>query len=500
MATEPQSKPSFTPRRKWGVGFDVVVRTLAVLAVIVMLNHLGALFFHRQYLSETTKMELSSRTKNFLNSLTNEVKVTIYYNREDDFYPNIAALLREYRALNPKISVETVDYLRDAAEALDLKKKFKLPNASQGKAEEKNFILFECEGRPLVLPGEFLVDTTVGQDQQTGEYFRKAVAFKGETAFTAYLIAVTNPKPYIAYVLQGHGEHDLESGDEYTGYLDFKSLLEQNYVKVQPLVLIGTNVVPQDCNLLIIPGSIPAVTIDELKKLDQYFDEGGRALILFNSASLDRKRGLETILEKKWRVQVGDEAVSDKEMSTDSIKAAPGKDITVINFSRHPSVKALMGSALNLYRPRSVDLIKTRENTADVPRVERLFATTEKATLEGRPEINPTMYPLAVAVEKNAVRGVVTGRGNTRMIIVGDSFFFANEPMKTHANREFAGYALNWLLDRPQFTEGIGPKPFTEFRINLTVAQMNSLRWLLLGALPGTILLFGGLVWLRRRK
>lgn len=500
MATEPQSKPSFTPRRKWGVGFDVIVRTLVVLAVIVMLNHLGALFFHRQYLSETTKTELSSRTKNFLNSLTNEVKVTIYYDRDDEFYPTIAALLREYHAVNPKVSVETVDYLRDAAEALRLKQKFKLPNASQGKAEEKNFVIFECEGRPLFLPGEFLIDAAVGQNQQTGGYFRRTVAFKGETAFTAYLIAVTNPKPYIAYVLQGHGEHDLESGDEYTGYLDFKSLLQQNYVQVQPLSLIGTNPVPPDCNLLIIPGSIPAVTIPELQKLDQYFDEGGRALILFNSASLDRKRGLETILEKKWRVKVGDEAVSDMEMSIDSIKAAPGKDITVASFSMHPSVKALMGSMLNLYRPRAVDVFATRENTADVPRVERLFATTAKATLEGRPEIAPTMYPLAVAVEKTAVRGVVTGRGNTRMIIVGDSFFFANEPMKTFANREFAGYAVNWLLGRPQFTEGIGPKPFTEFRMTLTTAQMNSLRWLLIGALPGAILLFGGLVWLRRRK
>ena len=72
--------------------------------------------------------------------------------------------------------------------------------------------------------------------------------------------------------------------------------------------------------------------------------------------------------------------------------------------------------------------------------------------------------------------------------------------MKTFANREFAGYALNWLLDRPQFTEGIGPKPFTEFRMNLTVAQMNNMQWLLIGALPGAILLFGGLVWLRRRN
>ncbi len=500
MATEPQSKPSFTPRRKWGVGFDVVVRTLVVLAVIVMLNHLGALFFHRQYLSESTKTELSSRTKNFLNVLTNEVKVTIYYNSNDEFYPTIAALLREYHVLNPKISVETVDYLKDASEALRLKQKHKLPNATKDKDEDKNFVIFECEGRSRIVLGDQLTDKVRELDWEKKTARLRSTAFRGETVFTAYLIAVTNPKPYVAYVLQGHGEHDLESGDEYTGYLDFKSLLQQNYIQVEPLLLIGTNTVPQDCNLLIIPGSIPAVTIPELQKLDQYFDEGGRALILFNSASFDRKRGLETILEKKWRVKVGDDAVSDGDTSIDSIKAAPGKDITVAAFSKHQAVNALMGSYLNLYRPRPVDVDMTRENTADVPKVERLFATTTNATLEGRSEIAPRQYSLAVAVEKSAVRGVMTGRGNTRMIIVGDSFFFANEPMKTFANREFAGYAVNWLLDRPQFTEGIGPKPFTEFRITLTTAQMRTVRWLLIGALPGAILLFGGLVWVRRRK
>jgi LPXTG-motif cell wall-anchored protein len=38
------------------------------------------------------------------------------------------------------------------------------------------------------------------------------------------------------------------------------------------------------------------------------------------------------------------------------------------------------------------------------------------------------------------------------------------------------------------------------FRINLTKAQLQSFQWILLGAMPGTILALGGLVWLRRRK
>ncbi len=499
MAAEPQSKPSFTPRRKWGVGFDVIVRTLVVLVVIVMLNHLGALFFHRQYLSETTKMELSSRTQNFLSALTNEVKVTIYYNREDEFYPTIAALLREYHAQNPKVRVETVDYLRDAAEALRIKKEFGLPEATEGSDKEKNFVLFKSGNESRVVPGEFLTDTAVGQNQETGEYFRRATAFKGETAFTAMLMAVSNPKPLKTYVLRGHGEHDIESGDDLTGYLDFKHLMQQNAVWVEELSLIGTNVVPADCNLLIIAGPRRTIPGIELEKIGQYLDEGGRLFAMFN-AEAPVETGLEELLARKWGVLVTDSVVTDTNNSISSIKMTAGSDVTIAGFSTHPAVKGLINFNLNLYKPRFLGERRSRENTTDAPAVKILFVSEPTATLANNPGVKAQAFSLAVAVEKRGVPGVVTGRGNTRMIIVGDSFFLANGRMKLLANRDFAHYALNWLLDRPQFTEGIGPKPFSEFRMTLTTAQMKSLWWLLIGALPGAILLFGGLVWLRRRK
>ena len=86
------------------------------------------------------------------------------------------------------------------------------------------------------------------------------------------------------------------------------------------------------------------------------------------------------------------------------------------------------------------------------------------------------------------------------MIVVGDSFFLGNRQIESGANRDFAGYAANWLLDRTVLLEGIGPRPVTEFRLTMTRAQLKNVRWLLLGALPGGVLAFGWLVWLMRRK
>ena len=84
--------------------------------------------------------------------------------------------------------------------------------------------------------------------------------------------------------------------------------------------------------------------------------------------------------------------------------------------------------------------------------------------------------------------------------MTGDSVFLGNYYIEGGGNRDFLNSAANWLLDRPQLLDGIGPRPVTEFRLMLTQQQQRQLRWLLLGALPGGVLLLGWLVWLVRRQ
>ena len=58
---------------------------------------------------------------------------------------------------------------------------------------------------------------------------------------------------------------------------------------------------------------------------------------------------------------------------------------------------------------------------------------------------------------------------------------------------------MSWLLDRSQLLGGIGPQPVREYRIMMTNSQALAARWILIAGLPGSVLLLGGLVWLRRR-
>lgn len=507
-----ESKPSFSRHRKWRFGFDAVVRTAVVFAVVVMVNYLANRYYHRQFLSEQTRIHLSPRTVSVVNALTNQVKVTLYYDKEDRLYPDVLALLNEYRNLNPRLQVTTVDYRWDAAEAQRVKKDYKLPEAVDAieKSEtknEKNFVIFDSAGRQKVVNGNALADfqleqTANNKDSKGLEFQRKLTAFHGEQLFTACLLAISNPKPFKAYVLQGHGEHNLDSGDEVSGYLNFKLLLQRNYVQPEPLYLIGTNGVPSDCNLLIIPGPRTPIPEAALEQIAQYLAEGGCLFALFN-AFPDRPTGLEKILFTDWGILVGNSIVRDPAHSAYRTKdGGEAGDIVVGAFSnKHPAVKGLLGGYnLNFIQPRPVSPTTTKDKALDAPKVEAIIATAETATLVDDPTRKQRQYFLAVAVEKAAPLGVATVRGSTRMIVVGDSLFLGNEPIKRFANADFGEYAVNWLLDRPQLTTGIGPSKFTEFRVLLTAEQLGKIQWLLLAVLPGVVLLLGGLVWLRRQK
>jgi ABC-type uncharacterized transport system involved in gliding motility auxiliary subunit len=314
----------------------------------------------------------------------------------------------------------------------------------------------------------------------------------GEEMFTSMLLAVTSAKPFKAYFLQGHGEPSLSDTDE-TGYLKFGSILAQNYIAVTNLELTGDGGLPMDCNLLIVAGPRMELSETELQKIDQYLAQGGRLFVLFNYYSIKRPTGLEPILAR-WGVNVSSDWIHDSKTTVSD------KDAVVSSFSQHPVVNPLIGSRLYLILPRSISRVNWENPPIGAPQVDELAFTSPASTLASAPGDPPHAYPLMVAVDQKPVAGVANARGTTRILVVGDSFAFGNQSIKSLDNSDFIGYAANWLLDRTTLLKGIGPRPVTEFRLLMTRTQQREVRWLLLGVLPGVVLLFGCLVWLARRK
>jgi len=490
MPNDPQPRTSFSAARRWGIRVDYVVRTVLVFAVVVMANYLGARWYHRSYLSSQTRQPLSPLTVGLLRSLTNHIKVTLLYDKEDPLFTTVSALLGDYHNANPRLSVTAVDYRWDATEAENVKNKY-----ASYFINVTNIIIFDCDGRVKVVNGNALAEYTLESvpNETEREWRRKPVAFLGEKMFTAALLAVSSPRPLKAYFLTGHGEHALEDGAE-TGYLSFASVLHQNYLRTEKLSLLGTNNVPADCDLLVIAGPVIEISTNQLEKIQQYLTQGGRLLALFNPAALGRPTGLERLLVR-WNVIVGENAVIDP----DQTENKAGGDVVVSAYSQHPLVNPMIGYGLYLIQPRSVAPMDSRSRDAGAPKVQLVAFTGENAVLANEPRGQKRRYGVAAVVE-NAVPGVATERGTTRILVVGDSAFLDNQCIEKWANRDFAACAVNWLLERTQLLEGVGPRPIKEFRITMTRSQVKTVRWILLAAMPGAVLLLGGLVWLRRRR
>ncbi|MDR3457153.1 MAG: Gldg family protein [Verrucomicrobiae bacterium] len=506
MNTALKSRPSFSPASRWKIGFDVVLRTVLVVAVAGMVNFLGARFYHRFYLNEQTRVELSTRTLALLHSLTNHVEVTLYYDTHDpeNFYPDIVDLVNAYHDVNNNISLRTVDYVRDAVTAMKVKEKFNLPGsiATPNAPPAKDLIIFACGDRHDVVPGEAIVqfkrvpltpnDSNFDPKEKRIQFMKRPVLFNGEVMFTSKLLALSHAQPLKAYYLKGHSEPSLDS-TENGGYRKFALQLAQNDILLNNLELSGDTDVPVDCSLLVIAGPMTKLYEPDLQKIDRYLTEGGKLMLLFNYYSRRQPTGLEPIMQR-WGVNVLPDYVNDQ--------ASSGNDQVVIvrNFNEKTFVNPLTELWLEMALPRA--LVKSGPATAPTggPQVDALVSSSDTSALADDQSTGPRNYPLIAAIEQKPVAGVTAPRGNTRIVVAGDSFFLDNELIEAGANRDFLNYAVNWLCDHEQLLNGIGPRPVTEFRLALSAHQLKQLRWLLLGALPGGVLVLGWLVWLVRRK
>jgi len=469
MTDQPHKTPSFTPMRRWRIGLDLTVRTLLVLAVAVMVNYLSA-------------------------------------ERQDDFYPAIQALLNEYQLLNPKISVQTVDYLRDPAGADKVRDQYKL-------AANKNLIVFDLGGRTQIVPGDTLVSYTYTNvpNEKEIEMLKKPFEFDGEMWFTTALLALENPQPLKAYFLQGHGEPSLTDTDSRRGYLTFGNvLMHDNYLSVAYLQQLGNQGVPEDCNLLIIAAPTEPLDGTELQKINQYLAQGGRLFVLLDYNSIPgirksadappaRPTGLEPILHD-WGIEVVADYVKDPDYTSSTLTF---QDIKVQEFSKHPVMDALIAEQLPLHMifPRPIFRRDWQNNPPpNAPEVTELAFSSAASTLYPETGVPARKYPLMAAAEQKPAAGVLNPRGSTRIVVAGDSYFLGNHYIEDVGNRDFVNSAINWLLDRTALLKGIEPQKVTSYHLLITQTQQQQLRWILLGALPGAILMLGGLVWLVRRK
>ena len=485
---------SFSRFRRFTIGASAALSIASVLALAFMVNYLAAHHAPRFYWGAAGDYQLSPLTKTALASVTNQVRITVFFDRDHSVFPSVRALLREYASASPQLQIEYIDYTLHPTAAQEFRRRAGLTIRN----EDPDLVLFESNGHSKVVPARDLRE----YDTRAIVHGRDAlpIAFNGEQRFTSAIIAVGEGRSRKVFFLQGHGEHDLHGDAPQTGYRKFADTLAADNIEILPLNLNGMDDVPKDCELLVLAGPQQLLTAGERQIVDRYLRRGGRLLVLFAHRALS---GIELLLAE-WGITVGDSLVLDAENSDNGVLIAS-------RFGNHPVTRPLANSRLYLFLPRAVDAQPVANILGAPAQITPLLFTgtngTVVTTFTGsttdtgyrlRPDDRRGSIPLAVAVERGSLPGVAASLGTTRIVAVGESTFLANSFAELAANRHFAATAVHWLLDRSQYLGGIQPAPIHTYQVTMTKFQERMLRWILLVVLPGGILAIGTIVWLRR--
>ena len=484
--SDEQQLASFSPTVRRVISRRVILSAVTAAVCVVLANLLALRNPAQIVLTQSADHSLSPLTKNVLRSLTNEVRAVVLFDRQADLFEPVKNLLTEYERTSPKLKLEFIDIARDPTRAEAVQQELKMSVNSP-----ENRVIFAANNTAKAISQSELSILDFSEFINTREARR--THFVGEQLFTSAIAAVTQGRQTKVGFVIGHGEHKASDTGGQWGYSKFANILQQKDLHLQEIPLTGTNSIPVDCRMLIVAGPRTPYSRDELAKLREFVGTGGSLFTLFNFYSLQRPTGLENFLAD-YDFEIGFNQVSDSKNE----QSGQGGLLLVDDLGSHPITKPILGSRLQMLLPRSVGFPEAENDVS--PPGSILAHSSDAGQAVGQIQGNKGSVEREGKIPLIAAKlHANDGQPPARLVVAGDSLFLGNSAIEAGANRDFASLAVNWLLEREHLL-AIAPRTVTEYRIDLSRAEMTSITWLLLLVLPGGTLGLGLLWWHRQMK
>ncbi len=445
---------TFFRRRGTKLGTNTAVLTLAVVAILGLVNFLAARHSKRFDLTAEKLYSLSDQTEKILGALQKDVQV-LKFDKLDD--ARLRDLLTEYKARSRRISYQFVD--------------------PQEKPEIAKQYSVQRFGETLVVSG-----TRVERPESTDEQ-----------DLTSAILKVTRDAVKTVCFVEGHGEKSLAS-QEGEGYGAVETGLKSENYQVKEVNLVAANQVSADCSVLVEAGPAKALFPQEAQMIAQYLEAGGKAMLLVDP---DTDAQLDGIFQA-WNVAVGKDTVLDVSGYGRLIGTGPGVPL-VMSYGAHPITKNFGRSMTIFPLARSV---KTGSNAQAVGQVNELLMTSPESWAEtdlksGKAKFDEgkdTKGPVSLGVAASKK----TGEKEARLVVIGDSDFASNRYLGAQRNGDLFFNSINWLA-QDEALISIRPKSPANRRVNLTRSQQNMFFWFSIVLLPGVVIAAGFFMWWKRR-
>jgi len=463
-------------KRKAKYGFNSIIITVIVLALIVII-YLVAMNHNKRFdLTKSQRFSLSDQTKKVLEKLDGTVNAYAFYAKHQDT-TSIRELFNEYQYHYKDFDFAVVD-----------------PDVNPGMikdmgVEEYGQIIIKYSGKV------------------------EKVRSNNEEGITNAIIKLSQTDIKNVYFITGHGERSVEDYSE-SGYDKIVAAIKAENYSIKDIFILREEKIPENCSVLVSAGPTKDYEPREIDLIENYIKDGGRVMFLMDPNEKGEKYSNISMLLEKYGLLLGDDVIIDPVS-----RVLSGDYFTpVINKYTYNPITKDFRIATFLKLARSIDT-KTEPgkniNTRVVARTsESSWAETNlKDLLSGKgAEFNKGVDikgPVTVMAysrimfrsessEKQEEGEEEEKEKEGLVLAIGDSDFITNSMYQTQGNKDLFMNSINFLADRGELIS-VRPKQQESVYITLTAKDGRLAFFISVILMPVIIVLLGLYLSIQRR-
>ncbi len=465
-------------RRFFAGSYSVFAAAIVVAMAVVVNLMVSTLPAEKTEIDLTSQslFTLSDQTKRIAAGLDQDVTLYLLANDggEDD---TVVRLLNRYASLSDHIQISYVD---------PNEKPTFIDNYDLGDTSlYANSVLVECGERTKLVGYDEIFVTHYSMDYNTYNYI-SSTDFDGENALTNAIHYVSSDNIPKVYTLIGHGESELNGTIE--------TLIERDNLESSTLSLLMIEDVPEDASVVVINAPTSDLSTDEADMMIRYLENGGRVVLVTDYIeSGDMENLLRVTAKMGMTAGEGIIVEGDRDMHVNRYPYYLLPDI-----ASHAITQPLLDGRYYVLAPLAQPIVQLEESDAVVS---ALLETSASSYAKAAGLNMETAEKEEGDTDGAFMIGAASELGEGRMVWITSAQLMENgvNAMVSGGNSDLFMNSVNWMCDQ-QETISIRAKTLDEQGLTLTQSQSSFWSIVLLGIIPGVVIIMGIVVVIRRKR
>ncbi|MCX8045038.1 MAG: GldG family protein [Desulfobacterota bacterium] len=451
------TRPSAVSRELLLHGIELALVLFFCSGSLVLVNYIAYRHNLRIDTTPERRFSLSEHTITVLRSLVDDVHATVFYRRQD--LRTIRDVLELFARATPRFTYECIEL-------------------------EKNPVRAQALG----ISG-------FGSGVLTYKGRREKVRFVNEENLLSAIIKLIEPGEKIIHFVQGHGEKEISDTDEKTSCSMVRQALEAENYRVQRLLLMQTETIPEDTLVLIIAGPQKDFLPRELDMIDAYLRRGGRVLMLLDPFPLPAVEqylsGHGITIARDFIIDLHSKLLNFDQLTPVIV---PAKGHPIARYLNQAAIFPLCRSVM-LNEHNTGDPIAWSSPDSWAERDTR-SVHEDRARFDDKQDVRgPVSVGVALQIE--------AAGGQGHLVVIGNSNFVTNHYINVLGNKDFFLNTVNWLAEKHLLMSSrTSPERSQMSMFFLTENEARLVLWSAVVGQPALVLCvgIGIVVWRRMRR